>query len=67
MPDITMCTGTGCPVAERCYRKRAMPHPFWQSYFVSPPVREDGTCPHFWQVDERGRPTFTPEGEREHG
>ena len=37
MPDITMCTGVGCPLRARCYRATAIP---WtrQSYFATPPV-----------------------------
>ena len=58
MPDITMCTGEGCPMAEQCYRRRARPS-HWQSYFASPPVR-DGKCEHFWPVaahtERRGDP-----------
>lgn len=50
MPDITMCKGTDCARKEECYRHMAKPTPHWQSYFVTPPFKEDGSCQHFWKV-----------------
>ena len=47
MPDITMCEGGDCPAKEKCYRYRAKPNEFRQSYFVHPPYK-DGKCDHFW-------------------
>ena len=32
MPDITMCSGVGCPWKERCYRHTAIASN-WQSWF----------------------------------
>ena len=52
MPDITMCTGDGCPWKEQCYRHTAAPTPLWQSYFVKPPIK-DGRCDHYWEVEEK--------------
>ena len=46
MPDITMCNGAGCEAAEQCYRHRAIPNEFRQSFFVTAPV-EEGGCAHF--------------------
>ena len=46
MPDITMCKGDGCPLKLDCYRFRATPSQYRQSYFVTPPIKEDGTCSH---------------------
>ena len=46
-PDITMCSGEGCPVKEKCYRFTAKPNEYRQSYFVEPPIR-DGKCDHYW-------------------
>ena len=37
MADITMCNGTGCEMKEICYRYRATPSEFRQSYFFSSP------------------------------
>ena len=47
MPDITMCSGEGCPVKESCYRFTAKPNEYRQSYFVEPPIK-DGKCDHYW-------------------
>lgn len=32
MPDITLCDNYECPLRERCYRYRAIPSEFWQSF-----------------------------------
>jgi len=48
MPDITMCDGTGCPRKESCYRFTANPSEYLQSYFETPPVKEDGNCDEYW-------------------
>lgn len=47
MPDITMCSGEGCPVKEKCYRFTAKPSEYWQSYFIDPPIKDD-KCDHYW-------------------
>jgi len=47
MPDITMCSGEGCPFKEKCYRFTAKPSEYWQSYFVDPPIKDD-KCDHYW-------------------
>lgn len=47
MPDITMCSGEGCPAKDGCYRHTAEPNGLMQSYFVDPPI-EDGKCEMFW-------------------
>jgi len=46
MPDITMCKGEGCELREGCYRCKAKPGPFAQSYFIAPPI-DDGECEYF--------------------
>jgi len=51
MPDITMCTGKNCPLAGQCYRHKAKPHEFRQSYFANPPIKE-GKCEYFWAIEE---------------
>lgn len=48
MPDITMCSGDGCRIRSTCYRFNAKPCEFRQSYFVEPPVKEDGDCDYYW-------------------
>lgn len=47
MPDICMCKGLKCPRKKTCYRHTAPPTPHWQSYFVTPPFKEDGSCEHY--------------------
>ena len=49
MADITMCEGTGCPLANRCYRATATPNEFRQSYFIGVPIKGsecDEFCPN---------------------
>ena len=53
MPDITMCTGVGCPLKETCYRYKAKPDEYWQSFFMKPPF-EKGKCEHYWEI-KRGK------------
>ena len=44
MPDITKCTGEGCPLKDKCYRFTCRPD-YLQSYFVEVPYK-DGDCKH---------------------
>lgn len=46
MPDIAMCKGGKCPLRDHCYRHRATPSEFRQSYFAEPPNNGD-TCTEF--------------------
>ena len=32
MPDITMCTSKECLYKDKCYRFKAVPSEYWQSY-----------------------------------
>jgi len=50
MPDITMCKGGSCSIKEKCYRFKAFPSEFRQSYFKTAPfVIRNGRieCVHF--------------------
>lgn len=47
MADITMCRGTNCPVASKCYRHIAKHNPYRQSYFTEVPLK-DGKCDMYW-------------------
>ena len=56
MADITMCSGEGCPLKDKCYRFTAEPNPHRQSMFMGTPmvkVIKDGkeltNCEHFWK------------------
>jgi hypothetical protein len=50
MPDIAKCTGEGCPKKESCYRFTSKPS-MRQSYFVKPPIEENGECKSYWEVN----------------
>lgn len=50
MPDITMCTGDGCPLKNTCHRATAKPSER-QPYFIDPPFKKKmgGTaCEYYW-------------------
>lgn len=53
MPDISMCEGIGCPIKTTCYRFRALPTPYRQSYFSNPPIKEDKSCDYYMKYHER--------------
>ena len=46
MPDITMCKGVGCEAKETCYRHKAMPSKYRQSYFMEAPL-VNGHCNYY--------------------
>jgi len=48
MPDISMCSQKSCKKREHCYRYRAIPSPYWQSYMGPDPEN----CEHFWDMRE---------------
>lgn len=50
MPDIAMCTDSACPLASKCYRFRAVPSEFRQSWFAGD-IDGDGNCNHYWPVE----------------
>jgi len=58
-PDISMCSGVGCPVKKKCYRYTANPTPHWQAYFTRPPITKDG-CEYFWGKTDKD--TFKKQG-----
>lgn len=49
MPDITMCKGNKCPLKENCYRYKAIPSEYRQSYFVEPPF-ENSECEYYYKL-----------------
>lgn len=52
MPDISMCSGKGCPLKDKCYRAVAIPDEHWQSYFAMAPYdAEEEDCKYFWSSD----------------
>lgn len=48
MPDITMCQGINCEISSICYRYKAEPSKFRQSYFVKTP-NKGLECEYFWE------------------
>ena len=51
MPDITMCNGVGCEIKEICYRYKATPSEFMQSYFLKEP-NKGLNCDYYWKFEE---------------
>lgn len=37
VPDLTLCPGKNCPIKDNCYRYRAIPSEYLQSYYTEPP------------------------------
>jgi len=50
MPDITMCSGEGCEIKEICYRYKATPSEFIQSYFTESP-NKGLECDYYWKFE----------------
>lgn len=51
MADITMCKGNYCELAKTCYRYKAEPSEYQQSYFVKEP-KINNQCDYYWEVCE---------------
>jgi hypothetical protein len=49
MADITMCNGKGCEMKEICYRYKATPSEFRQSYFFNSP-NKGLECDYYWEI-----------------
>lgn len=47
MPDISMCSGEGCPQKNKCHRHTAKASDY-QSYFMTSPIKDDQTCDYYW-------------------
>jgi len=56
MADISMCSGKGCDLKEKCYRFTAPKSKYMQSYFTIPPIK-DGKCDMYW--GENSQSVFT--------
>lgn len=50
MPDITMCNGNYCELAQTCYRYKATPTPHFQSYFTKTPNTTSYDCDYYWPL-----------------
>jgi hypothetical protein len=60
MPDITMCRGVGCKLAETCYRSPASgtkPNELRQSWFFDEPFWSQDNkmvvCDCYWKVEKK--------------
>ena len=51
MPDITMCKGDNCESKNECYRYKAKPSEFRQSWFMKPPFDTESECDYFWEIE----------------
>lgn len=49
-PDIAMCSNDRCPSSERCYRFKAKPDEYSQSYMDFHPVQDEEMCSDFYPV-----------------
>lgn len=57
--DITMCNGNYCELAQTCYRYKATPSKYGQSYFLKPPIK-DGKCEYYWPLKNVSNPGDLP-------
>jgi len=56
MPDISMCLNRKCPSRNECYRYRAQPNEWRQSYAAFMDDPETGKCESFWPIEEATTP-----------
>jgi hypothetical protein len=49
MTDITMCSGNNCELSSTCYRYKAEPSEYNQSYFCKPP-NNGIECEYYWEI-----------------
>ena len=50
MADISMCEGKGCECKETCYRFKATPSKYRQSY-IKPDIQK-GSCNYYWNINK---------------
>ena len=60
MPDITMCTNNSCVLRNECFRFRADPNPYRQSYFAENPEPINEKCEHFMKIFENSSYNLQP-------
>ena len=54
MADVSMCRDTECTQRETCFRYKATPSKWYQSYFTNSPRTEKG-CDYYWEY----KPVYT--------
>lgn len=60
MPDISMCRAVNedhetCPMKDNCYRYKATPSGYRQSYFMYAPFlikHDEASCEYLWETNE---------------
>lgn len=57
MPDISMCRNFLCPSKDKCYRFRAVPSEFRQSYAGFKLEEKEDKCSHFWEITKEDKLT----------
>lgn len=55
MPDISMCGNMKCPSKETCYRFKAVPNPYRQSYMKFEPKEGENKCYHYMKLKNGDR------------
>lgn len=60
MPDISMCDDKKCPFRKKCYRFRAMPNEYHQTYFAGSPRSSEQHCDYFWDITGYDRKRLRP-------
>jgi hypothetical protein len=50
MSDITMCQNKDCPSCEQCFRFKAPPNPFVQSYAEMSPKEGGVKCEYYLEI-----------------
>ena len=53
MPDISMCINSDCPSHNDCYRFKAKPSEFWQSYDSYKPLEGESKCDKFVEINNK--------------
>lgn len=54
MSDISICEGKDCPLKENCYRYKAVPNPYRQSFFANIPYDlKEKKCEYFWEINKK--------------
>ena len=62
MADISMCAGEDCEVKETCYRFKATPSKYRQSY-IKPDIQKEG-CDYYWNYYENEKHTVKNSNEQ---
>lgn len=48
MADISMCSRSDCPKCNTCFRFRATPNKYYQSYII---IDDIENCQMYWHID----------------